>query len=89
VCLKIIELSNILQLPNTYSIQNSIILIHSLKNTKIDGKGTLFSFDMKNMYTNIPITELKNIIKEILDNDDHTSEHKKHELIILLNSILE
>jgi hypothetical protein len=34
------------------------------------------SFDIGNMYSNIPKTEVKNIKKEILDNN-HTPENKK------------
>jgi hypothetical protein len=34
------------------------------------------SFGIENMYTNIPITGVKNIMKEILDNDNHTPEKK-------------
>jgi hypothetical protein len=37
------------------------------------------------VYTNIPVTKVKkkNIMKEILDNDNHTPESKKHELTIV------
>jgi hypothetical protein len=40
------------------------------KNTK------LCSFDIKNKYTNIPVTGVKSIMKEILD-DNHTPKNKK------------
>jgi hypothetical protein len=38
--------------------------------------------------TNIPVTEVRNIIK-ILNNDNHTPEKEKQELMTLLNIILE
>jgi hypothetical protein len=41
------------------------------------------------MYTNISTREVESIIKEILDNGNITSEQKKHEIITLLNTILE
>jgi hypothetical protein len=41
------------------------------------------------MYTNIAVTEVKSIIDEILDNDNYTPENEKHELITLLNIIIE
>jgi hypothetical protein len=83
------ELCSILKLPTTYNIQNSSNQIHSLKNTKIDENAKLCSLDIENMYSNIPTTEVKNIIKEILGKWNITSEHKKHELITILNTILE
>jgi hypothetical protein len=43
---------------------------------------------MENMYTNIPVTEVQNIIKEIVNNDNHTPK-KKQELVTLLNTVLE
>jgi hypothetical protein len=37
------------------------------------------------MCTNIPVTEVKRIMKEILNNNNHTSENKKT-LTVLLNT---
>jgi hypothetical protein len=53
------ELSNVLKLPNAYNIQNYSNINHNLRNTKIDENTKLCSFDIENMYTNIPITEVK------------------------------
>jgi hypothetical protein len=44
------QLTSILQLSNTYDIQNSISLIHNLKNIEIDENTKLCSFDTENMY---------------------------------------
>jgi hypothetical protein len=41
------------------------------------------------MYTNIPISETKHIISEVLNNDNETSTVEKEELEILLNTIFE
>jgi hypothetical protein len=43
---------------------------------EVDKNTKLCSFDIKNMYTNIPITEVKNVMEEVLDNDNHTPEKK-------------
>jgi hypothetical protein len=41
------------------------------------------------MYTNIPIIEVKNIIKDVLDRDYCTKHEDKHELLNLINIIPE
>jgi hypothetical protein len=48
-----------LQLPNAFNLQNSSKLAHSLKQVKIGKNTRLYSFDIENMYTNIPIHEVK------------------------------
>jgi hypothetical protein len=60
-------LSETLKLPKAFNIQNSHHLTQSLINTKIDKNTKLCSFDIENMYTNIPNSELKNIIKKNLE----------------------
>jgi hypothetical protein len=80
------QLSQKLQLPYVYNVKDSIKLIHNLKNLETDGNTRLCSF---NMYTNIPVNEIKNIISEILNNDNETPTTEKQELGTLLNTILE
>jgi hypothetical protein len=41
------------------------------------------------MYTNIPIMEVTNIIKDVLDRDYYTKQDNKYELLNLTNTILE
>jgi hypothetical protein len=41
------------------------------------------------MYTNIPTLELANIIKNILNNDYHTSKEEKKELLYILDTIFD
>jgi hypothetical protein len=59
-------LSTTLQLPYTFNINNTLSLMQSLNNIEINSNTKLCSFDITNMYTNIPTTELTTIIKEIL-----------------------
>jgi hypothetical protein len=66
-----------LQLPNIYNIQNSINLIHNFKNIEMKENTKLRYLVIENMYNNIPVTEVGNIIKEILENDNHTPENEK------------
>jgi hypothetical protein len=40
-------------------------------------------FDIENMYTNLPTMELKNIIKNILNNDHYTNKEEKEELLYI------
>jgi sugar (pentulose or hexulose) kinase len=44
------QLSNILQLPNNYNIQNSSNQIHSLKYMEVDKNTKLSSFDIENIH---------------------------------------
>jgi hypothetical protein len=80
------RLSEKLQLPYVYNVKDSIELIHNLENLQIDENTKLCSFDITNMYTNIPINETKHIISEVL-NDNETPTVEKQELEILLNTI--
>jgi hypothetical protein len=41
------------------------------------------------MYTSIPIIEVKNILKDILDHDYYTKQKIKHELLNLTYTIIE
>jgi hypothetical protein len=49
----------------------------------------LCSFDIVSMYINIPIMEVKNIIKVVLDRDHYTKYEDKKELLNRINTILE
>jgi hypothetical protein len=56
-------LSDRLHLPNTYNIQNSVHLTTDLQSIEINEDMRICSFDIQNMYTNIPKVEVLNIIK--------------------------
>jgi hypothetical protein len=70
-------------------VPNSHNLAQSLKNIRTDNSRKLRLFDIENIYTNIPTTELKNIIKNTLIYDHHTSKEEKQELLNMLDIILE
>jgi hypothetical protein len=59
-----------LQLPYTYNIQNSIQLMTDLKTLELNKDTRLCSFDITNMYTNIPKIGVINIIKKITENNN-------------------
>jgi hypothetical protein len=78
-------LNNTLTLPHTFNVQNSYSLTQSLQDIEIDENTKLCSFDIENMYTNIPTTELKNMIKNTVDQNYSMSNLEKDELLNLLN----
>lgn len=56
----------------THTIKNSTDLINKLKNFKLNKNSKLVSFDIKNLYTNIPINQTLDFIKKHLINfQDH------------------
>jgi hypothetical protein len=79
----------LLKLPNAFNVKNTYHLTQVLKNSKIDENTKLCSFDIENMYTNIPTYELKNIIENIIYNNHYTSKEQKEELLYILDTILE
>jgi hypothetical protein len=87
-------LHDYLQLPNTYNIQNSIQLMGDIKSITINKSTRLCSFDIINMYTNIPKNDIIIIIiiiiitKNILQNYDINIDTQK-EILQLTNTILE
>jgi hypothetical protein len=47
-------LKNTTQLPNVFNVQNSETLMHNLKQINTHANMKTCSFDIKNMYTNVP-----------------------------------
>jgi hypothetical protein len=45
--------------------------------------------ETENMYTNIPTSELKTIIENIMTYDNHMSMEEKEELLMTLNMIIQ
>jgi hypothetical protein len=71
----------------THSINNPTQLITDLNNIKTDPDLKLASFDINNMYSNIPTTELIYIIAQA--SDQHSlPQNIKHELISLSDNII-
>jgi len=52
-------------LPNAFSVKNLVYLMEDLKGITIDQNTKLASFDITNMYSNVPTDELENITKLI------------------------
>jgi acetamidase/formamidase len=78
-----------LQLPSNYNIKNFLSFIHNLKNIEVNKNTKLCSFNIENKCTNIQFVQVKTVIKEILNNDNHTvEEEEEEELVTLLNSIV-
>jgi hypothetical protein len=82
-------LSNILQLRNAFNVQNTNTLAHTLKLLKINENTRLCSFDIENMYTNIPVQEVQHIVGNIIDKNYHIPQPTKSEIKNLLNTITE
>jgi hypothetical protein len=81
-------LKNTMQLPNAFNVQNSETLMHSLKQINTHKNIKMCSFDIKNMYTNIPLNELTNIIHTTLTRNNIPNDYKK-EIMTLVNVTLQ
>jgi hypothetical protein len=74
-------------LHNIYNIHNSNQLANDITNLKITNGYRMVTFDIKDLYVNIPIKETIQITKEMLhiNNDTQTT----HQILSLLEIILE
>jgi hypothetical protein len=61
----------------THSTLETCHLTQSLQNVSINKHTKLCSFDTENMYTNIPTTEVKEVIANILNKDPHFDKERK------------
>jgi hypothetical protein len=78
-----------LQLPYTFNVKNSIHLMSELKNiVPYNSNIRLASFDISNMYTNIPTTKLPTLITEICNNL-YIPKRIRIELIKLVKTVLQ
>jgi hypothetical protein len=59
-----------LALPYSFNVKNSVQLINDLTKLPTDDHTRLCSFDISNMYTNIPTDEISNLIQSILIKQD-------------------
>jgi hypothetical protein len=55
-------LNKTLKMLNAFNVPNSNSLVQSLKSTKTEDNTKFCSFDIENMYANIPTIEVNNII---------------------------
>jgi hypothetical protein len=80
-------LNNYIQLPYTYNVKNSMHLITDLQDIEINNNIKLCSFDIENMYTNIPKNDIINIVNTILENLG--TENIQKEIIQILGIVIE
>jgi hypothetical protein len=76
-----------IQLPNAFNIQNSKKLMRKLQKTDTQGNIMLCSFDITNMYSNIPQKELILVTDNSIQNNN-VNTVQKDEVILLVNTIL-
>jgi len=69
-------------------VKNTIKLLSSLRDKEFHENVRLTSFNIKNMYTNIPTDKIKDIIGSILDHS-HIDDTIKQEILKYCNTILE
>jgi hypothetical protein len=74
-------------LPYAFNIKNSVQLISDLKNIPIDKNSRLASFDISNMYTNVPTAELPSIVESACT-DNRVDEAIKLDILKRLRLIL-
>ena len=84
-------LSKLLQLyiplPNVSNVRNSIQLMKDLKDISINKNTRLASFDIANMYSNVPTDESKSIIK-FISSRQNTDDKLTEELISTTHTII-
>jgi hypothetical protein len=71
-----------------FNPKNSTTLMQELTQIKIDENARLCSFNIENMYTNIPTKDVRNTVNELL-NRNNVKETENEEILDLLNVILE
>ncbi len=77
-----------IQIQNDHSIKNNIELVNKIESIDIPPTAKLASFDITNMYTNIPTQETIQITKELLQKNGIKKE-KIDEIITLITTITE
>jgi hypothetical protein len=76
-----------MRLPNAFNVQNSKMLMNSLKQVEVHPNVKVCSFDIKNMYTSIPRDKLNIIIHRSLTRNNVPNEHI-HEITTLTKVVL-
>jgi hypothetical protein len=61
-----IKIRHFASLPNAFNVKNSTELIRELKQTPITPTSKFASLDITNMYSNIPIKETEQFLKNML-----------------------
>jgi hypothetical protein len=81
-------LHNYLKLPYTYNVCNSNHLMAELKTIELNSVMRICSFDIENMYTNIPRRDIINIINNILVNNTEIQENIRKERKYILKIVM-
>ena len=79
-------LNHYFTLNNHYNVTNSTNLAHDLSQLKIHENHKMITFDVKDLYVNIPINETLNILKVKLLENNNTQ--ITHQIISLLETLL-
>jgi hypothetical protein len=82
-----VKLRTLLKLPFSFNVTNSPQLIQDLTKLKFEPQFRMCSFDISNMYTNIPTETLPAIIHGIKDILPDNMDHIKH-IISLMKVVL-
>jgi hypothetical protein len=77
-------INNLIPLPFSFNVNNSIHLMRDLQEILITASTRLTSFDISDMYTNIPITDIPKIVNEICNRIQTV----KQDLILLIRTVL-
>jgi len=76
-----------LPLSNAFNVKNSVQLIDDLLNIPFDPNLQFVSFDITNMFSNVPTEDLINIINSMCDKHN-INDKLKHKLINISNIII-
>jgi hypothetical protein len=72
-----------------YNVCNFDQLVTELKTIEPNNNTRICSFDIENMYTNIPRNVIINIINNILDNNVEIQFNIRNEIIYILKRVME
>lgn len=81
-------INNTINLNFSHTIKNSTILANKIKNIEIPNNSKFISIDVTNLFTNIPISEVKTILKHKLILNNLDNQHIK-EIMMLLDICLQ
>lgn len=81
-------LNDNIHFDNTRSLKNSTDLIDKIKDVVIPSSAKLVSFDVKDLYTSIPVNEALNVIKDKLKNESFLPNENVEELVLITKTIL-
>jgi hypothetical protein len=81
-------LNSILKLPNSFNVKNYIEFIKDLLDIPINANTIICSFDITNMYTNIPIDKVRSCIQLIMSTQNLDNSAIK-QVLPLVNVILD